>query len=356
MTINLYITSTQSFSGKSAVCVTFMHRMRKDGYKVGYLKPFSSAARVMAESGIDEDARFVKQTFKLVEPLELLAPVVLTNQTLRKIMADGDTDYRHKVQEAAQKVGAGKDIVIMEGSANFHEGYIVDLSPKETVRLVDAKVIAVVGYQDSLQVVDDILNAQVYMKEFLLGVIVNNVPPSRMGYMYELVAPYVQKQGVNLLSVLPHEQILHSVSVHDIAEHLEAELLCGHDCNEELIENLMVAAMNVEQALNHFHRVPNKVVIVGSDRPDIQLAALETSTKALILTGHTPINPMIQAKAEERSVAIIFSPHDTLPTVEKVERFFGRARFHQFEKVEHFEFLLNNTLDFNELYRLIGLK
>ncbi|HXV97346.1 MAG TPA: AAA family ATPase, partial [Anaerolineae bacterium] len=93
MAINLYISSTQSFSGKSAVCVALMQRMRQDGYRVGYFKPFSSAARIMAESNIDEDAQFFKETFNLKESLETLAPVIITAQRMRKILAAGGDDY-----------------------------------------------------------------------------------------------------------------------------------------------------------------------------------------------------------------------------------------------------------------------
>ena len=354
MAINLYITSTQNFSGKSAVCVALMHRIQRDGYRIGYLKPFSSAARVMAESSTDEDARFFKETFKLSEPLELLAPVVITGQRMQKILEQGGADYSNRLKEAAQIVAQGKDIVLMEGSDNFREGYIVNLSINEVVRLVEAKVITIVGYQNSLQVVDDILTAQARLNEQLVGVIINAIPANRLGYVHDLVIPYVLKQGVNLLAALPYQQTLHSISIGEIAQGLEAELI-GCENPDELVENLIVAAMNVEQAFNHFRRLINKAVIVGGDRPDIQLAALETSTKVLILTDNWRPNPMIEAKAEERGAAIILSRYDTLTTVEKVERFFGKTRFHQTEKVTHFEYLLNNTLDFNELYRAIGL-
>jgi BioD-like phosphotransacetylase family protein len=40
----------------------------------------------------------------------------------------------------------------------------------------------------------------------------------------------------------------------------------------------MVGAMSAENALSYFRRKAHKVVITGGDRPDIQLAALETST------------------------------------------------------------------------------
>ena len=35
----LYITSAETFSGKSALCVGLGMRFRKDGLKVGYMKP-----------------------------------------------------------------------------------------------------------------------------------------------------------------------------------------------------------------------------------------------------------------------------------------------------------------------------
>jgi BioD-like phosphotransacetylase family protein len=355
MAINLYITSTQNFSGKSAVCVTLMRRMRKDGYRVGYLKPFSSAARVLAESSTDEDARFVKEAFKLSEPLEILAPVVVTNQRMHRILAEGGADYSDKVKKAAEVVSRDKDVVIMEGSDNFREGYIVNLSLNEVADLIDAQVITIVGYQNSLQVVDDILTALKRLEKRLIGTIINAVPANRLDYVHDLVIPYVQKQGANLLAVLPYQPTLHSISIGEIVEVLGGELLCG-DCMDDLVENLTVAAMNIEQALKHFRQIVNKAVIVGGDRPDIQLAALETSTRVLILTDHTRPNPMIETRAIERGVAIILSPYDTLTTVEKVEQFFGKTRFHQAEKVNRFELLLNNTLDFAELYRRIGLR
>lgn len=355
MAINLYITSTQSFSGKSAVCVTLMYRMQKDGYRVGYLKPFSSAARVLAESSVDEDARFIKETFHLTEPLNILAPVVVTSQRIRRIFSEGGADYRQAVKTAAETIGQDKDIVVIEGSDNFREGYIVNLSINQVADLVDAKVITVVGYQNSLQVVDDILTASIRLGKRLLGVIVNSVPAQRLDYIHEYVIPYVQKQGVTVLAALPYQQVLHSISIGEIRQYLDAETICC-DSADELVENLTVAAMNVEQALNFFRQVPNKAVIAGGDRPDIQLAALETSTKILILTGNMRPNPMIETRAKERGVAIILSHHDTLTTVEKIEQFFGKTHFHQTEKVVRFEHLLNNTLDFQELYQIIGLQ
>jgi BioD-like phosphotransacetylase family protein len=117
----------------------------------------------------------------------------------------------------------------------------------------------------------------------------------------------------------------------------------------------MVGAMSVESALAYFRRKPNKAVITGGDRPDIQLAALETSTKCLILTGNLQPNPIIVRRAEDVGVPMVLVRQDTLTTVEKIERFFGKTRFHQEKKVERFEEMLADRFDFARLYQALGL-
>lgn len=355
MPTNIYVISTQDFTGKSAVCVALMHRIQNDGYKVGYLKPFSSAARVREESRIDEDARFIKETFNLPEPIEQLAPIVLTRQNLRKHLAGGENRYDEIVVDAARQVGQGRDVIIMEGSANFREGYVVGLSPMRTVELVDARVVAVVGYRSSLQVIDDALTALTRMGEWLAGVIINAVPDDRMDYVLELVKPYLERQGIDLLAVLPYQSILGSVSIGEINDVLKGQVIC-YGCFNDLVENLVVATPGAEYSLEQFRRVHNKAVLVGGDRPDIQMDALDTSTKALIITGHLEPVPQVRERAELEDVAIILSPFDTLSTIEKLDFLFDRSRFHQIEKVKRFESLLSREMDFDAFYQKIGLK
>ncbi len=352
---NLYVISTQDFTGKSAVCVALMQKMQQDGYSVGYLKPVSSIARVLGESGIDEDARLVKETFNLSEPVNTLAPVVLTNTHLSEILAEGGINYTDKVKQAAETVGRGRDVVVIEGGANFREGYVVDLSPVETVNLLDAQAVAVVGYRGSLQVVDDTLTAATRLGDRLLGVLINAVPAERLDYVNNLVKPYLKKNNIDVLATLPFKKRLQAVDVGEIVHSISGELIC-YDCLDDLVENLVVASMGVEHTLEHFRQVENKAVIVGGDRPDIQIDALETSTKALILTGNLRPTSMIQEQADLLGVAIILSPFDTLTTIEKVERVFEKSRFHQSEKLKDFQALLSQNMDFERFYRNIGLE
>ena len=71
---------------------------------------------------------------------------------------------------------------------------------------------------------------------------------------------------------------------------------------------------------SRFRKQTNKAVITSGDRADIQLAALETSTTCLILTGNLRPSPLIVKQADEFDVAVLLVRSNTLETVEAVER------------------------------------
>jgi len=357
MTTPIYVTSTQTFSGKSALCVGLLRRFQRDGFVVGYMKPVSTAARVVGEQVMDEDAHFVKYTFDLADSLETMSPVLLTDQQVAAVLAGNKQDFAAQVQSAYQTIARDKDIVVLEGGGSLREGWIVNLAPPHVSNLLDARELVVVPYGSDLQLVDDLITARVRLEESLLGGVINSVPKRRLDFVQNQVKPFVERNhGVPIFAVLPKEQMLLSVSVAELRDGLGGEVLCSRHAVDELVEHLMVGAMSVDSALTYFRRKANKAVITGGDRPDIQLAALETSTRCLILTGGLRPSPMIIGRAEEAGVPIILTHHDTLTTVEIIENFFGRTRFHQEKKVKRFESLLSEHMDFEALYAALGMR
>ncbi len=49
------------------------------------------------------------------------------------------------------------------------------------------------------------------------------------------------------------------------------------------------------------------------------------------------------------------SKHDTMTTVQIAEQTMSRTRFHQEKKVERFQRMLADTMDFDMLYQSLGL-
>ncbi|HLA45498.1 MAG TPA: DRTGG domain-containing protein, partial [Aggregatilineales bacterium] len=123
----------------------------------------------------------------------------------------------------------------------------------------------------------------------------------------------------------------------------------------KLVENLTVGAMTVESALPRFRRQLNKAVVTGGDRADIQAAALETSTTVLVLTGNLHPSPAILKMAEERGVAVLLVRHNTIHAVEAIEKIFGRTRLGQAEKLNRFQAMIADHLDFPRLSKDLEL-
>lgn len=353
---SLYVSSTEAFCGKSAMAVGIGLEAQQRGLTVGYMKPVSMKIDAQSTStAIDEDATLAIQIFDLKESLSTIAPVTLSRVDLEQIL-EGQvrTEYQQILVDAYKRLVPGKDIVIVEGGGNLREGYTIGLPAPVVVRLLNAKVLLVVPHSANL-ITDDALAAQAILGEHLLGVVINRVPRYRMRFVEEIIRPHLEKRGLKVYGVLPEERVLEAVSVGEIAERLDGEILCAKEAAEELVENLMVGAMSVDSALSYFRRLPNKAVITGGDRPDVQLAALETSTKCVILTGNLRPNPIILSRAEEIGVPMILVRTDTLTTIESISSFFGRTRFHQPKKMERFRELISERFNMSELLADLGL-
>jgi hypothetical protein len=357
----LYVLSTETYSGKTAVCVSLGLRMRDDGYGVGYMKPINMSAVLQAGQPYDEDVVFMKDVLGLPEPLETLAPVQLTAQRIQALLM-GETPgsgFVDRLRQAYRTVLDQHDVVILEGASNLREGYIVELAPPDLARIAseagsDARGLAVIRYDDA-RAVDHFLAAQKRLGDTLLGVVVNNVPAVHMEFCETVLREFLEHKGIAVYAVLPRQRILQATTVGELADGLGAEILVRADLRDELVENLMVGAMGVDQALRYFRRRANKAVITGGDRSDIQSAALETSTKCLILTGNLEPAGVILARAEEAGVAVMLAPQDTLAAIEIAESYFGRSRFQQRAKIDAFRQLMDQRFDFARLYKALEL-
>lgn len=352
----LYVTSTETFSGKSALCVCLARRFQQDGLAVGYMKPLSAGAR-LAAGLVDEDAEFFKQALALPDPMEDIVPVGIAPDRLEHFLLGDDVpDFKARLRAAHDRIAAGRHVVILEGGSSLREGYTIGLQAPQVAHWLGARALAVIRYDDDMQVVDDLLAAQAQLGESFIGAVINSVPRQRMPFAQEVCKPALEARGLPVLAVLPQERLLLSISVGELTDLLAGELLCCPDRTGELVEHLMIGAMSVDSALTYFRRKPNKAVITGGDRPDIQLAALETSTKCLILTGNLQPSPIIVGRAAEVGVPMILAKQDTLTAVEVIERYFGKTRIHQEKKIERFQQMLADRFDYDRLYKALDIR
>lgn len=346
----VYVASTETFVGKSAVSMGLLHRFQQDGYTAGYIKPVG----IQSGNVPDQDTALIKQIFNLPASLEQMAPVVMTPSLIEGVLHGKRVSYSEQVQQAFAAVSAATDVMVVEGSNNWAEGALIGLSAARVIEMLNASSLLVSRYR-GLHTVDILLTVKRYLGNQLTGVLLNQVEPPQVDYVRREIVPFLEREGISVFGILPQDRLLGSVAVSELAEHLNAEIIGDKAWCEKPVESLMIGAMNTESGLSFFRRRPRKAVITGGDRVDLQLVALETDTSVLVLSGN--ISPMIQVqeRAEDRRIPILVVAEDTLSAVEKAEQLLGRVRFHQPAKFDRFMELMGSGFDFNRLYAMLEM-
>lgn len=351
---NVYVASTESFVGKSAVCATLFDHFQQAGYKTGYMKPVSVAVTHTETGTFDADAEFIRQHFNLAITSEQTAPVLLRRTTIEGVLKGKKEDWASKLQQAYNEASRGTDVMILEGTNNWAEGALVGLSADRVADMLDAPMLLITRYRTTLAV-DAILSVKRFVGDRLRGVLLNQIEETRLDFVKSHVVPFLENSGIPVFGLIPQDVGLAGIPVEDLIEGFGGEVINRDAGKGKLIESLMIGAMGADAGLTYFRRRANKAVITGGDRSDLQLAALDTSTNALILTGNIRPSPKVLDRAEQRGVPILLTADDTLTTVDRVEAMFGQGRVHESTKLDRFTKLMEERLDWARFETAFGI-
>ena len=338
--VALYVVSSEAAAGKTAIGAGVGKHLLGDGRKVGFLRPIIADKKTAA--GSDGDAAFMKQVLGLPEPVDSLCPLISVEGFLA-----------NKVKEVYAKVSQGKDVIIVEGMCGQSLDDSLSKTSYEIAGALKAEVIVVEGYSN--QSMAKSINSYKRFGENLLGIVLNKVPVSQLKQVSDEISPQFDEAGVTILGVIPEDRVLLTLTVGELANSIQGEIINNAEKSAELVGGFMVGAMCVDSGLEYFGRKTNKAAVVRDDRPDMQMAALETSTRCLVISGNTGPIDYVRYKAEDEGVPIILTKNDTGTIVKSIEDALGKARFTQEKKLLKLAEIMEKHLDFQAIYRGLGI-
>ena len=350
----LLVGSSEAYSGKSATILGIAHQLKARGLDFAYGKPLGTCLSESPEDEMDEDVRFLASLLKL--PPNRVKPTLLSlnAETIEKRLLQQDTtDYQNALAESYLE--GDSELVLLEGPGNLEEGGLFNLSLTQLAGAIDARVILVARFH-SVLLVDSLLAAKRRLGDRLVGVVINDVPRTQFETARTQLQSFLEAGGIPVLGLLPSSELLRSVSVGEIAHHLNADVLCCADRLDLMLEGIQIGAMGVNSAVQYFAQARNMAIVTGGDRSDIQLAALETPAHCLILTGHITPPPLVLSRAEEVEIPVLSVDLDTLQTVEQIDRTFGKVRLHDSIKVEYVQQMMAEHFDLDRLLECLGLQ
>lgn len=300
----LYIVSAEEAAGKTAICAGIAINLINAGKKVGYLKP-----QAAEQGAADGDITFMRKALGLTDVVN--APDIIE----------------------------GRDIVLVETRLGARAEDPASKDAYGAAKEMKAKVIAVETYTGQPPKYTALYRS---FGDSFLGVIINKVPQSRLKKAREEAG----EGGVKVLGVIPENRILLAITVAELAESIRGKIISGGEKAGELVENYMLGAMTPDSGTDYFNRKSNKAAVVRQNRADMQLAALETPTSALVLAGsnETPIYN-VRHKAEKKGIPIITTEANTDDIVTNIENAILKNPLNQEKKLAKLGEIIKQNLD-----------
>jgi len=296
----LVVTSLTAGAGKTTICAGIGKQFQNTGKKVGYLRAVAGSTEP------DADALFMKEALGLKENEKELAPPFTS-----------DNQMAEAIRAAVDGISSEKDVVLVECAVE------VVLS---VAKALSAKILVVATFSEIERAAHD-------CRSLGAGVVINKVPVSQLGTVESKDASAFKDAGITILGVLPESRELLTFTVNELASLVDGKVMNDPENATMTADNFMLGAMTVDSALPYYSRIPDKVVVTRAERPDMQLAALETSTRALVLAGKTEVYPQIQLKAESKKIPVVVTELDVKSVAARLEDAVVRMRFGQISKL-----------------------
>ena len=275
MTKNIFIATTEPYSGKSLVSLGIVNMLLGKARKVGYFKPIINYdPKEKKDPHIDT----IIQHFNL--PIAYNDAYAFTRrQVMRQLEGENRGELIDTIIRKVKGMEETYDFTVIEGSDFVGEGAAFEFETNMTIaKNLSAPVVVVIS-GDGKTTAQVINVVQTTVRNFrarevhVLAVVVNKVKADQADDVHELLQP--QFSNGTILAVIPENKDLHSPTMKEIWERVGGKLLFGEQHLSNQVDNFVTGAMQVPRFLNYLKE--NLLIVTPGDRGDIIIAALQAN-------------------------------------------------------------------------------
>lgn len=360
-TPRVFIAATRQNDGKTTTSLGLLSLLQNRYPRIGYIKPVGQRFVEIEEQKIDEDIVLMDRVYRLNCPLVDMNPIAVEPDFTRKYLQSSNRDALVKrIEKAFDRVAWEKDFVLCEGSGHAGVGSVFDLSNAQVAKILKAKVVIVSRGGIGKPIDEVALNQALFEKEGveIIGVILNKVIVDKVDYVTEFARRGLKRKGLDLLGVIPHQSILSKPSVELIREELRAELLTAEQQLHNQVDDVVVGAMGVNNAMRYFKR--GVLLITPSDREDILLAAAanvgpeaNTQLAGIVLAGQPRPSDAVLKIIRDMPFPVLLAKDDSYAVASKVHDLTVKTRPGDTEKISLIRDLIAQCVDVNKILKAL---
>jgi len=360
----IFIAATKQNDGKTTVSLGLICNFKDKFKKVSFIKPIGQ--RYLEEEGIkvDEDSVLIEKVASVSQlkgGLKDMSPVAVEKGfTERYINSPDKISITKQIKNSFHRISKGQDLVIIEGTGHAGVGSVFDHSNATVAKLLGSKVIIISSGGIGRPIDEIVLNKALFEKEGVkvLGVIINKVLRDKFDKINPLVRKGLERKGINVLGVIPYNPMLSRPTIEQILEETDYQLLCGRDYLERSISQIIVGAMEPQDAIKYI--VDDSLMITPGDRQDIIMTVLscyrQTDQKKLKVSGMvlsggiTPEQPIMNL-LNKAQIPVLLAKTDTYGVATSIHDLTVKIRPQDTDKINSVIKLIKDNVDLDKILR-----
>jgi phosphate acetyltransferase len=355
----LYVTGTEPRSGKSAIILGLMQLLLRDVQGVAFFRPIINTA---AEGVRDHDINLVLSHFNLDIPYK--ETYAYTLQEAREMINRGQHEaLLEKILNDFNTLTASYDFVLCEGTdfLGTDPAFEFDIN-SDIASNLGCPVLLIANGQKKTK--DEIVaSTHLTVESFeekgldIVACIINRVEGADHREIIEDLRKELSCPDCFPVYVIPEELSLGKPTVADVAKWLKATIIYGRERVDNLVDNYVIAAMQVGNFLNYIE--PGSMVITPGDRSDIILGSLASrlsttfpDVAGILLTGGLRPSASVRKLLEGwvgAPVPILSVDGHTYKTTRVLYDLYGRIEPEDQRKIDTSLRVFESSVDIEEL-------
>lgn len=327
MSKNLFIASAEAESGKSLIALGIMELLSRHIGKVGFFRPI-----VRSKDQEDHHINLISKRYNLAFSYEDMYG--LSSDEAMDLIQKGDMDTLYtEILKKYKKLERKCDFVLCEGT-DFRGSlspFEFDFNARIANNLGTPLLGIINGHGKTVNQITDTIHivkgSLVREKSVFAGIIVNRAQEEDLEDIKKQLKK--MKLGAEMNFVIPEKLILQKLTMRQVMDSLNAELVYGDDeaLNNHIYE-FKVGAMSLERIM--VHTSDGSLVITPGDRTDVLITLFMTLISknyehiaGILLTGGVKPDPYLMKLingVDQIPVAMISTYTDTYTTAMRVNK------------------------------------
>ena len=337
MANNLYITATEAKSGKSAIVLGMMQLLMRNVRKVAFFRPIIN--QPFDKNAKDHDINLVLTHFGLDIPYE--ATYAYTLQNARSIINSGQHEMLlDNILNKYKALESEYDFILCEGTDFMGKDPAFEFSLNTDIAANLGCPVLIVANALGKSAQEIVASTQLTLDQLdekgldVIACMVNRATVSEREESQIASSLHTRDNSTQPLVtyVLPEEPSLGKPTLGDVKKWLQAQVLYGHGRMDSLVDDYLIAAMQVGNFLDHV--TEGSLIITPGDRADIVLASLASrfsssypDISGIVLTGGLDISASIHRLIEGWTgvpMPILSVQDHTFKTIQVLAHLYGK--------------------------------